>query len=93
MRVVFVDDSDVRELGGDVGAIGARPDTSAISRHGSRRGQGTSDYVTKQLSDAAPAVLTDKLTGNLPLLRLWLRRGEYLFHQLGDIIITTSRCR
>ena len=45
MRVVLVDDSDGRELGGDVGAIGARPDASAISRHGGSR-QEHSDYVT-----------------------------------------------
>jgi len=63
MRVVFADDSDVRELGGDVGAIGARPDTSAISRRG-RSQRRAFDYVTNTSQPigrvSAPAGLTDK---------------------------------
>ena len=33
MIVVLADGSDVLELGGDAGAMGARPDASAIAQH------------------------------------------------------------
>ena len=32
MRDVFADGSEVRELGGDIGAMGARPDASVITQ-------------------------------------------------------------
>lgn len=47
-RVVFADGSDIRELGGDIGAIGARPDASAIAQRGKyadRNRRLSRDYV------------------------------------------------
>lgn len=77
---VFGDDSGVRELEGDVCAIGARPDASAIAQRGRSR-QRHSDYVTR----TRVVLCVDKPSSFLLLLLLWLWQREYLLHQLGDM--------